>query len=294
MATLSLVKNPDKQSLDNSGTKHVATMVKLDSISTAEPFKTLFAINPVVIDKIVDDIMANGFDASQPLHIWKEKGILIDGHTRLEAAKRADLFQVPVYEHSFDSEASALEYAIHMQRDRRNLSDAELYACILELDKRGTHGGARFKGPSGPLGSSKQKTAAIVGTSTNKIQKVRTISDHAPADVKDELKKGKLSINQAYTRTQQARNPRTILPSGSTTLPSSTVDASSPYPSFSIADELASKNRIVITFDSSLSDGPSIKIITVLNTAIEKALAQRSSKNKAPKSLDPVAARRSF
>ena len=274
MGTLSLVKNPQKQSLDNSGTKHVATMVKLDSIATADPFKTLFEINPAVLDKIVEDIMENGFDASQPLHIWKEKGILIDGHTRLEAAKRVDLFQVPVYEHPFDSEASALEYAIHTQRDRRNLSDAELYACILELDKHDTHGGKRVKfgDQNLPSPDSKAKTAAIIGTSKDKVQKVRTISNRASADLKDDLKKGKVSINQAYNKAKQARKlkPSSPLPSASAV---SSPAPSIPLPSFSIADELAANNRIVIAFSSSLAVATSALMLSSLELAIRKVIA---------------------
>lgn len=128
-----------------------------------------------------------GFDNSQPLLIWKEREILIDGHTRLKAAQEAGRNHVPVYEKSFESESEALEYTIHLQKDRRNLTDAELYACILELDKRQPHGGDRqsdkFKSPDGLLNhdnstSSRQRTAEVVGTSPTKVQKVRTIEDH--------------------------------------------------------------------------------------------------------------------
>ena len=265
MATLSLVKNPDKQSLDNSGTKHVATMVKLDSITTADPFKTLFAINPSILEKITEDIMENGFDPSQPLHIWKEKGILVDGHTRFEAARRADLFQIPVFEHSFDNEASALEYAIHTQRDRRNLSDAELYSCILELDKRGSRGGARFKGSGGPLNDPKHKTADIVGTSANKVQKVRTISDHAAEEIKDKLKRGTISINQAYTKTQEARK-------GKASTPRKIKDDATHSSTYSISNEIAAKNRIILTFKKTLSAKASSELVVAISHAIEVSL----------------------
>lgn len=280
MATLSLVKNPAKQTLDNSGTKPVAKMVRLDLIVTADPFKTLFSINPAVLETISKDIQTNGFDGSQPLHIWKEKGILIDGHTRLEAAKLADLFQVPVFEHSFDSEDVALEYAIHMQRDRRNLSDAEMYACITELDKRGPRGGARFKGSGEHLKDSRMKTAQIIGTSVNKVQKVRTISDHAPAEVKESLKKGDLSINQAYTKTKLARKPKQTPPSFAATPIASPdpVDTSSTLPAaFTIMDELTSSNRIVITFPTLLSIDIAAKLIFNLNSTLDSILGTPAS-----------------
>jgi ParB family transcriptional regulator, chromosome partitioning protein len=277
MATLSIVKNPDKQALSNSGTKPAAKMVKLDSISTAEPFKTLFKINPAVLSAIAMDILQSGYDSSQPLHIWKEKGILIDGHTRLEAAKQADLFTVPVFEHSFVNEAAALEYAIHMQRDRRNLTDAELYACIVELDKRGTHGGARFKCAPEHLNDSRAKTAEVVGTSKDKVQKVRTISDHAPADIKAQLRTGDLSINQAYAKTQASRKAKPSSSDGSTPLPPSASSVGSAS-LFSILDEIGTKNRIVIK----LSDTLPADTVTGLLAAIESSLASVLEKRARP------------
>jgi hypothetical protein len=136
-----------------------------------------------------------------------------------------------------------------MQRDRRNLSDAEMYACILEIDKRSSLGGKRVRGSGGPVIDPKHKTASIVGTSANKVQKVRTISDHAPAEVKEGLRKGDLSINQAYTKTQQLRKTKPTLPSSpSPSTPTHSTDSSPASPAtFTIMDELASSNRIVIT-----------------------------------------------
>ena len=120
-------------------------MTSVVSIKAADPFKTLFPIRPSILQAIAEDIKKNGFDGSQPIHVWKEKGVVLDGHTRLQAAREAGLFQLPVFEHSFKDESEAVAYAIHMQRDRRNLTDAELYACVVELDKRFSHGGKRVK-----------------------------------------------------------------------------------------------------------------------------------------------------
>lgn len=65
------------------------------------------------------------------------------------------------------------------------LHDAELAACIRELDKRMKHGGDRrsddFKAPSEALkipGKTAEATADILGTSRQKVEKVRTILRH--------------------------------------------------------------------------------------------------------------------
>jgi hypothetical protein len=50
---------------------------------------------------------------------------------------------IPVFFQSFPDEDSALEYAIHNQRNRRNLTDAELLRCIEVLDRRKERGGDR-------------------------------------------------------------------------------------------------------------------------------------------------------
>src|SRR6056297_1078146 len=165
-----------------------------------------------------------GFDQSQPLLIWKERDVLVDGHTRLKAATEAGIQQVPVYELSFENETEAIEYVIHLQRDRRNLSDAEMYHCILELDKRYSLGGDRksekIRSTRGLLiseqstnpkkeGSSREKTAEALGTSRQKVQKVRTIQDYATEETKEAVQKEELSINKAYKQTQQERKQKT-------------------------------------------------------------------------------------
>ncbi|GAB1482149.1 hypothetical protein MASR2M78_09640 [Treponema sp.] len=84
------------------------------------------------------DMKANGFDASKPVNVWKKPDgtrVLIDGYTRVRAAEELGLLRVTAYEKTFTSEDEALAYAIHTQRDRRNLSDAELLRLIELVDR---------------------------------------------------------------------------------------------------------------------------------------------------------------
>lgn len=151
MAKLSLANNPNKAQMTNTGSKQFAKMKMVDAIETADSFKTLFPIKADLLHTIVEDIKANGFDSSQPLIIWKEQCVLLDGHTRLAASKEAGLLQVPVVEHSFESEEDALQYAIHLQRDRRNLTDSELYFYVLAVDSKDKRGGDRKSKSSNDL-----------------------------------------------------------------------------------------------------------------------------------------------
>ncbi|MBR6240324.1 MAG: hypothetical protein IKQ82_02590, partial [Lentisphaeria bacterium] len=94
----------------------------------------------------------------------------------------------------------ALEYAIGSQRNRRNLTEAEMMKCISALDQR------KKKGPQkdrAALGKSADRTAMILGTSRSRVEKIRSILAHAPEEIKDAIKSGNLTINKAYVITME-------------------------------------------------------------------------------------------
>ncbi|MGQ9688561.1 MAG: hypothetical protein ACUVXF_07230 [Desulfobaccales bacterium] len=71
---------------------------------------------------------------------------------------------------SFETEDEALAYAIHPQRNRRNLTDAEIIRCIEALDMKPRQGedqerkGGKFqpKASNEAIGKSAQETAKVV------------------------------------------------------------------------------------------------------------------------------------
>jgi hypothetical protein len=78
-------------------------------------------------------------------------------------------------------------FAIRAQRNRRNLTEADILRCIETLDKRMTAGrpakefapeGANLE-PAPPVRSSR-KTAELLGISPRQVERARTIIDHAP------------------------------------------------------------------------------------------------------------------
>jgi len=75
---------------------------------------------------------------------------------------------VPAFD---DSEQEALEYAIRCQRNRRNLTAAEIRHCVAELDKRKTHAEAGALKGQKPAqhcagsGKSSAETAELLGVS---------------------------------------------------------------------------------------------------------------------------------
>lgn len=192
-------------------------------IKTGEPFESLFPVDAHTLDAIAKDMELHGYDDAHPIVLWDEKGVVVDGHTRLQAAIAAGIDDVPVVLSAFFDEDTAVEYAIHCQRDRRNLSDADMLRWIAEVDKRKTKAQAGKAGRDKQLGLaqdcasfSKKKsaaaTAAVVGTSARKVEQARTVLDKATDEVKEAVEKGEMSINQAYNETVKRSKPLKIGP----------------------------------------------------------------------------------
>jgi len=201
MPKLTMTRKPDKASVNNSADKAIGVELFLDQITKAEPFASLFTIKPEVLAAIKADIEAHGFDPSKPINVWKKPDgsrVLIDGYTRVRAAEELGLLRVTAYEKTFASDDGALAYAIHTQRDRRNLSDAELLRLI-ELVDRPQEG---FNVPVASIaatGVKPKKTAEItaeaIGTSRAKVERARVVlSDSEEAAA---VRRGDKSIHEA-------------------------------------------------------------------------------------------------
>ena len=184
------------------------SLMPTQTLRTAAPFKTLFPIKESVLNEIAEDMKQNGFDYAHPIIIWAgHKVTVVDGHTRLAAAQKIHLNKIPITLKEFADEDEALQYAIRAQSHRRNLSDAELLNCLTELDRRkhrGLHGKSQIATPVAN-GKSAEKTAELLGVSRGKVEKLRTVNDHAPDRLKAAVSRGDISINKAYNETMKHR-----------------------------------------------------------------------------------------
>lgn len=129
---LSIITNGADGALpvQNQGLR-LSKIIATDRIEEHGRFRELYTVDDDLLERIVDDMRRNKFDASQPVHIWvqtddsgTEHFYLIDGHTRLRAARIVGLTTVPYFEHHFTSFEEAHRYALHLQVDRRNLDGA--------------------------------------------------------------------------------------------------------------------------------------------------------------------------
>ena len=184
--------------------KQISMMPTLE-IRTASPFKDLFPIRETTLNEIVEDMKKNGYDYAHPITIWAgHKVTVVDGHSRLKAALQVGMSKVPIMLRNFADEEEALQYAIHSQSGRRNLTDADLLNCISLIDTKYSRGGSS-KASREAFGKSAQKTADLLGISRGKVEKLRTVNDHASSQVKDAILNGELSVNKAYNETMAAR-----------------------------------------------------------------------------------------
>lgn len=182
----------------NSGATELAKMKMIDEIKVHPSFQNLFSIDDDLVAEIAENIKINGYDKSQPIHIWKEQNIPIDGHTRLAAAKTAGMFEIPVYEHSFPDERSALLYAYSLQLNRRNLSDADLVSAVQKYIELGG------KTKKGRL---REILAAKTGTSPATIARVMAVAKNTEAS--NAVKTGKSSVSEEYKKLMGKKHPET-------------------------------------------------------------------------------------
>ena len=145
-------------------------------IKTVEPFKGLFQLEVTTIFRIEESIIKNGYDSKFPILVWRRnnENICIDGHQRLQAIKTLKLKDVPVSYVEFETEKEAIEYAIRIQRDRRNLSDADFAKRILLLDEVKERGGDHKSEDYEKSKSSVEPFEKIEDTATTTARKAGT------------------------------------------------------------------------------------------------------------------------
>lgn len=181
------------------------TQVPVSDIRIEKPFQHFFPIHNDTVLAIRIDMNANGYDPAFPVILWEKDHILVDGHTRLIAAKEAGLERIPALVKPFESEDDAILYAFHLQRNRRNLSDEQIIRCLEVLDKISSK---KKKDPESRKPTKKEtviEQAKELGTSQSKVEKARAILEYGDEDIKEQVQSGKTSINKAFNDVQAQR-----------------------------------------------------------------------------------------
>lgn len=171
-------------------------LMKIDALKTNPKFKELYKQEPEKVEEIYKNILEDGFDRTQPLIILSD-GTVIDGHSRLLAAIKAGLKEIPVIvKDGIESETDVLLYEEHLQLSRRNLSESEKLIHLenlLNLKKQALSEGKDIKE------FSDESIAKKLDISTRQVQKMREVEAKATPRQLESIRSGDVSLNQVHT-----------------------------------------------------------------------------------------------
>lgn len=210
--------------------------IRTDRLKTIPLLAGLFPIRPSDRETVAVSMRERGYDPAEPIVVWKGRDLVVDGHTRLAAAREADIEQVCIDERDFEGLRGALEYAIRRQRDRRNLTGKELDGFVARaieaLDslkpRGGDHGnqhtgGKEAKASPGAFAKSAAATAEQVGVSARTVERARAVLASGDEATRAALLQGRATANGAYRAVKHAtaarRDSAPPSPSGPIPLP---------------------------------------------------------------------------
>lgn len=174
-----------------------AKEINVSEFTQIPELRDIFQRDNNIMEYITEQIK-QGYDPAEPIVYWQHDGekIVVDGNTRFECTKRAGKLKILAIEKEFDDLEQAIAYAKHRQV-RRNLSDQQVYmiANIKLENVRGT-------------GRDVEKKAEMTGLSPSTIQHAKTIENKATEEVKAAVKKGEMSINEAYNTVNPPKNKK--------------------------------------------------------------------------------------
>ncbi|MBP3772724.1 MAG: ParB N-terminal domain-containing protein [Treponema sp.] len=204
MKTLNFLSAGDNAPLADGGLQFSRTMLA-EKIEKHDFFERLFKIDEGVLERIEASMRKNGFDNSQPLHIWHtadkdgtEHWYLIDGYTRFTACKKACITRIPVTVHEdFIDFNAAYKYVLSLQVNRRNLTSDEFMKNVAIM--LGSDEVKNFEGDKA------QMIAETLGVSKRTAQRAISLEKNANDNLLESVEKGELSVNQAYNKMQGER-----------------------------------------------------------------------------------------
>lgn len=165
-------------------------IVDVKQLKFDREFKNVFQQENDKVTEIANDMKINGFDRTRPI-IVTESYIIVDGHSRFLAAKKAELQKVPVIIKKFDTRDETIEYEYKMQLNSRRLSDGEYFEAFIKLDE------FRKSDPNA-CGKSDEAIGKQLNKSARQISKMREIAKKATPELFEKIKSNSISLNKAY------------------------------------------------------------------------------------------------
>lgn len=165
-----------------------------------EGFANLYTANKEKIKRIIKSLEDVGFDFTQPL-ICDTSGYVIDGNSRrlavLEYNKNHPdklITELPCLIKQFDSKEEALEYEVHLNTDRRSLSDGDLFTSFETLNSHKE----KMKAAGKSIADYTDKRLAVLfNISERQVSKLRFVVNNASSELRTNIINNACSINNA-------------------------------------------------------------------------------------------------
>ena len=171
--------------------------VSIDKLHFDEDYKAVFKREEDKVQRIAEDMKANGFDKSQPI-ILDENYAILDGNSRYMACQIAGITKVPVIIKKFESKKEALLYALGLQMNRRNIADESI--LIDTYNKL-----AAMKDEEGNKLFTDVEIAEKLRVSPRQISKAKEVDLKATDEIKAALRAGEISLHKAYTTMKEEK-----------------------------------------------------------------------------------------
>lgn len=188
-------------------------------------FETLFPPStPDELENLEQSLLTDGFHDWEPLLVWREEQILIDGHQRYRICQKHHI-PFKIVERTFPDRDAAIFAALEVQLARRNLSIYDRGVLALRYKDRISRearerqrcgrGGVLLLMNSPKAIDTRAEVASIAGVSPDTISKIERIERDAPVEIKKQLKSGEISIHAAYTALKPSGYLQNIMSSDS-------------------------------------------------------------------------------
>jgi hypothetical protein len=182
------------------------------SFKIDEEFRSLIPnLSPEEYAQLEANILEYG-GCRDPLVVWQEQGILLDGHNRYTICREHNITAYDIQEVSLPARAAAMIWILRNQLGRRNLCDLDRVVLALKLKpvlaeqakKQQAHGGTApgktllENSPKAfePI-DTRQEVATIAGVSDNTVAKATTILDHGTPSLIGAVREHQASIHAA-------------------------------------------------------------------------------------------------
>ena len=147
-----------------------------------------------------------------PLVVWRETGIIVDGNTRYDICLRNNIPFAVVFMH-FASKSEAMQWAKENQANRRNMTTPQSIEVTHKIEGqiRAEAKERQIRKPANSVvpnlaqqneGRSRDKLADMAGVGHTTYQKGTHILDNAPEPIKQAWKSEALSTDAAYQATK--------------------------------------------------------------------------------------------